>query len=151
MNIEYDYGETPSVPVGVEALRTIDIKLRDIDNFETVVNTAAEYGATRISKPTERSEREADLLVQAQQKAIQQAHERAEVLASGFNRSLGPVHGVATGQAREWDYLVGSRGGGLFASASREDEMTLTYTPKPVSRRAYVYAVFLLGDDAQAD
>jgi len=145
LDVEYDYEHHPPVAIGVNTRRTIDLVLRDIARYEVAVKTAAEHGATRIDEPTARTNDEAALSQQARQQAIQQARERADSLAKGFGHTLGPVHGVASGRARQWRWLVGESGGGLFGEPGGGREMVLTYTPRPVQRTEYVYAVFLLG------
>jgi hypothetical protein len=151
--VAYDWDEEPPQPIGYEASRSIDLTSVAIDEYEKIIEEVTEAGVTSIWEPDVRSKREDELKEEAQTRAIRNARAKAEALARGFGRELGPVYGIATEDARQW---VRPLGVSLFGDPGDDPDMTvedisITFTPRPVVMRSRVYAVFLLGLEIETD
>ncbi|AYH49585.1 oxidative stress defense protein [Dickeya fangzhongdai] len=92
---EYDYLKNGgSVLKGYRAVRQVEVTLRQLDKLNELLDGALKSGLNEI--------RAVDLGVanpdayreQARKKAIEQATQQAQSLASGFNAALGPVYSI---------------------------------------------------------
>nr|WP_278189172.1 oxidative stress defense protein [Dickeya dianthicola] len=92
---EYDYLKNGgSVLKGYRAVRQVEVTLRQLDKLNELLDGALKSGLNEIravelgvSNPDAYRE-------QARKKAIEQATQQAQSLASGFNAALGPVYSI---------------------------------------------------------
>lgn len=104
---KYDYGQvvcmaypcptkSPTV-VGYTAMQTITVKVRDVDNANTVRTGLTSIGITEISGPTFSIDDDEVLKEQARAQAIAKAKEKAERLAKELGVRLGKVVSFSEG------------------------------------------------------
>lgn len=87
----YDWKSRASKIIGYTANQSINIKIRDLDNANTVRTGLAEIGITDISGPTFSIDNEESLKDEARLKAINEAKEKAKVLAEELGVKLGKI------------------------------------------------------------
>lgn len=79
---------------GFVANREIRLKLRDLDRLGALLDAALAAGVTHIGNVSFESSREDQLRLEARNKAITDAREKASGLATAFGGSLGPVYSI---------------------------------------------------------
>lgn len=103
---EYRYGVRASIPctpfscppnpsssviVGYEAHESINVKVRNADSVGAIMQELGNTGVTDLSGPNFTVENEDELKAEARKKAIQDAREKAKVLADDLGVRLGRV------------------------------------------------------------
>lgn len=87
----YDWKSRASKIIGYTASQSITIKVRDLDNANTIRTGLAELGITDISGPTFSIDNEESLKDEARKQAINEAREKAQVLALELGIKLGKI------------------------------------------------------------
>jgi uncharacterized protein YggE len=82
---------------GYEVYQNVSVKVRDLDNAGTLISGAGERGATNISSLQFTIDDESALQAEAREKAIADAKEKAEVLASDLGMRLDRIVGFQEG------------------------------------------------------
>lgn len=94
LNPRYEFQRTSTLVSGTRALvgyevrQTVEVKIEDIGNSGTVIGNLGEVGVQNISGLTFEVEDEDDIRAEAREKAIDDAREKAEVLADQLGVSL---------------------------------------------------------------
>lgn len=80
-----------SVIVGYEASESIAVKIRNIDNVGKIMQGLGEFAVSDLSGPNFAIDKEDALKAEARKKAIDNAKEKAKVLAKDLSVSLGKI------------------------------------------------------------
>lgn len=97
LNPVYDYMSGRQVPRGFEAVQSLSVKVRDLDNTSDVLTAATDAGANQVGNISFGIDNPDDLRAQAREKAIEKAKAKAEVLAENLGMSLGRMTGFSEG------------------------------------------------------
>ncbi len=77
-----------------EARQSIQICIKDLTKYETIVDNLLEVGVTTIGSPSFKTTESRKYKDQARQKAIVAAKEKAELLAGALGQSIGKAHDI---------------------------------------------------------
>lgn len=92
---DFEYDERGRrTPSGHRASRSVDVRLRKVDGFNSVMDEGLAAGMTRIDSVSFESSRADALRMQARSQAAAQSRERAEELARAYGARLGPVYSI---------------------------------------------------------
>lgn len=91
INPRYDYNEGRRDIVGYEVTQSLTIKVRDFDNVGAILTKAGDLGANSISGPNFTIDDPEVYRAQAREAAIEQAKNKAKVLAKQVGIKLGPI------------------------------------------------------------
>ena len=91
----YNWSGREQLYVGTEVSRLISIILRDISKYDDMVRAIIDARVARISDTVLESSLEKDIRAKALQGAVNDAREKAELLASGFPEQIGSVYSVS--------------------------------------------------------
>jgi uncharacterized protein len=92
-DIEYDDRDR-RIPKGYAANRSVTVTLHALDRLGEFLDAALAAGLTGIDNVAFESSREPELRRQARDKAIADAREKANGLATAFGAALGPVYSI---------------------------------------------------------
>lgn len=92
-DIDYDNRDR-RISNGFVAEREVKLKLRDLDRLGALLDAALAAGLTEIDNVSFESSRKEQLRVEARNKAIADAREKAAGLATAFGGSLGSVYSI---------------------------------------------------------
>ncbi len=84
----YDYNDGRQRLIGYEVNQSLEVKIRDLDKVGQILSKAAELGANQVGSLNFTFDDPEDLKVQARKKAINNAKEKANVLAGQLNVKL---------------------------------------------------------------
>jgi hypothetical protein len=90
-SMPYYCGGGKQVLVGYEAYESITVKVRDTDNVGKITQGLGGLGVTDLSGPNFAIDKEEDLKKEARKKAIEDAKEKAEILADDLGVKLGKI------------------------------------------------------------
>jgi uncharacterized protein YggE len=96
--------------VGYTATQSITVKIRDVDNASTVRTGLADIGVTDISGPNFSIDNEDAFKDQARAKAIDEAKEKAEVLARQLGVRLGKVTSFTESSGGNYPMMYAAKG-----------------------------------------
>jgi len=123
INPKYDWTKGSGVIVGFTVSQAIDIKIRNTEKISDILKVAADKGANNIGSLTFEIDEPEKLKVEARIKAIDNAKEKADALATQLGVKLGRVisfseSGGSPNPSPYYDYgMTGGRGGGAAESA----------------------------------
>ncbi|CDG95954.1 oxidative stress defense protein [Xenorhabdus bovienii] len=145
---EYKYEQKTgkSTITGYSASRSVEVKVRQLDQLSTLLDGALKAGLNEISSVQFSVDNPQRYRDEARQKAIENAIQQATALAKGFNSKLGPVYSV-TYRSPEAVPFPMSRlkyRSALMAAAPAEDSASETYEPQSIEFSDQVEAVFEL-------
>ncbi len=92
-NIDYDDNDRP-LPVAHVATREVKVKLNDLVQLGAYMDAALTAGFTEISGVSFKSSEEASLREEARARAVAEATERGNGLATAFGGALGAVYSI---------------------------------------------------------
>lgn len=92
-NYSYPKNAEPKL-IGYKANRSVTITVRDLKNLNDLLDGALADGLNKISGINLRSSKEAELKEQARSKAIEDAINKANALAHGFNQKISGVWNI---------------------------------------------------------
>ncbi len=87
----YYCGEGKNVLVGYEAYESITVKVRNADDAGKIIQGLGGLGVTNVDGPNFAIDNEDELKAQARKQAIDQAQEKARVLAEDLGVKLGKI------------------------------------------------------------
>lgn len=131
----YDYLEGKRVNEGFEANQNLTVKVRDIDRISEVLDSAVRSGANQVGSVNFTIDDPDVLREQARAEAIEDAQERAQVLADQLGKTLGDLKGYHEGGGGHYPQPMMARmemmGGGLDESyappiPAGEEEIVVT-------------------------
>ena len=136
LNPAYDWTEGGQIPRGYEASQSLRVKIRDLSKIGDVLSAAAKAGANQIGGVNFTVDEPETLRTQAREKAIAQAKEKAQKLASELGVTLGKLKGFSEGYGAvppmfERSMMVdgmGGGGGGPLPVPTGEQELMTTVT-----------------------
>ncbi|WP_445494504.1 oxidative stress defense protein [Photorhabdus sp. SF281] len=91
---DYDRESDKSVLKGYRAIRSVEVKVHQLDHLNILLDGALKAGLNEISSVQFGVDDPQKYREEARQKAIQNAIEQADVLAKGFNSKLGPIYSI---------------------------------------------------------
>lgn len=100
INPVYDFTEGRQTLRGFEASESIEVTIRDLTQVGEVLTRATVEGVNQAGGITFSSENEEDLQIQAEQAAIEDARQKAELLAESLGVRLGDVKAFTTSSNR---------------------------------------------------
>ncbi len=138
LNPQYDWREGTQTLRGYEAMQSLVVKVRDLDQAGTVLSAATNAGANQAGGIMFTIDEPEQLRAQAREAAIMQAKDKAKVLAAQLGMSLGNVRafnegndGVPPMPLYEKAMATGMGGGGPIELPSGSQEVrvgvTITY------------------------
>jgi uncharacterized protein YggE len=92
---QYDYQNKTFIAYAVS--RTVNVTLTNLDNYSALVSGAIDAGITTIRSIVVDTSRRDDLLRDALQAAVQDAREKAQIIARGADVELGRVVNIVEG------------------------------------------------------
>lgn len=95
----YDWDEGERINQGFEANQSLRVKVRDMDNIGTVLSAATSAGANQAGGVSFTIDDPEDLQAEARTKAIENAEEKAEVLAAQLGKRLGEIRNYSEGSS----------------------------------------------------
>ncbi|MFA6520049.1 MAG: SIMPL domain-containing protein [Candidatus Paceibacterota bacterium] len=87
----YYCGGGKQVLIGYESYESITVKVRDTDNVGKITQGLGNLGVTDLNGPNFAIDKEEDLKKEARKKAIDDAQEKAEILADDLGVKLGKI------------------------------------------------------------
>lgn len=84
----YQYNLGKETLIGYQVSQTLDVKIRNLDNFGAIIGKAAENGANQIGSLSFTFDDPEAIKIEARQKAIENARKKAEALASTLGVKL---------------------------------------------------------------
>lgn len=97
MNPSYDYVEGERQEAGFEAYQNLTVKVRDTENITAVLDAAVRQGANQVGNVSFTIDDMTALQAEARNKAIENAKEKAQVLAAQLGVALGEFQGYNEG------------------------------------------------------
>ena len=91
---DYDYQNGKSILKGYQAVRTVEVTLRELDKLNALLDGALKAGLNEIRSVSLGVAKPDTYKDQARKAAIDDAVRQAQELASGFKGTLGPVYSV---------------------------------------------------------
>ena len=137
MRENFGRGDCPA-PAPVVS-RTVEVLIREIKNYQKVLDALVQNGANRISRVTAELSDEKALERKALLAAMQDAKEQAKFLVEGLGAKLGRVHSIGERQAHRRPFLEQVA---MRASASESDAEPYEFKPQPVEVNATIYVEF---------
>lgn len=92
---EQDYNGPEPVITGYRASIQVRVKIRDIEKIGEVIGAASEAGANEIGGPSFMLDEDAEVVNEAIELAIDDARNRAEVMAKAAGKELGEIISVS--------------------------------------------------------
>ena len=95
--VAYDCGNSKQVLTGYEASESITVKIRNIDNVGAILQGLGNVGISDLTGPNFTIDNEDSLKAEARKKAIDDAREKAEILAEDLGVRLGRISNFSEG------------------------------------------------------
>jgi len=120
----YDWDEGKRIDEGFEANQNLRVKIRDLDQISAVLSAATVGGANQAGSVGFTIDDPEELRALAREKAIKNAEEKAQALATQLGKSIGKLKGFNEGggyyepmyeKAMAMDSGIGMGGGGPVA------------------------------------
>ncbi|MEX0444869.1 oxidative stress defense protein [Xenorhabdus sp. SGI246] len=143
---QYDQKTGKSTLTGYDASRSVEVKVRKLDQLNTLLDGALKAGLNEINSvqfSVADPQRYRDA---ARQKAIANAIQQATELAKGFNSKLGSVYSITYRPPEAVPFPMSRLQfkSALISAASAENSSDETYEPQSIEFSDHVDAVFEL-------
>ncbi|RLA43373.1 MAG: hypothetical protein DRR42_21820 [Gammaproteobacteria bacterium] len=136
----YDRNDNP-VKIGHLASREIDVTIRDVTSYATIVQALVEVGVTRITGVRAEVSNYDELQLEVLGMAAKDARKKAEYLAGQLDAKLAKVHRI--GDHRFYDHF-GVLEEVIVTGSRKEDSAPYAFQPGPVQVNANINVEFEL-------
>lgn len=137
---QYEWRDKQRMLVGQQVVRSIDVKLRDLDDYGKLVQAMITAGVTELGNATFDFSNRDELERRALTQAVDAAKRKAETIAKAFGAHLGPVATVSESTVRPGPIYRGQ----LMEAAAKSDGGNFVIGRERIE--ATITAVFTLTD-----
>ncbi|HET6655271.1 MAG TPA: SIMPL domain-containing protein [Gammaproteobacteria bacterium] len=140
----YRYHEDERELVGYDVRRQVTLTLRDLDQYEPLLEGLVKAGVNGIDGVTTAYSKPAELRDQAYAQAVDEARAKATRLAQAFHAGLGPIYSIVEQSSPEPRPMMRTQA--KFAAAAESS----AFEPGTIEVEARIQAVFVLKPGAHA-
>jgi uncharacterized protein YggE len=114
---DYSQGGDPTQITGFEVMNQVNVTIRDISKIGDVLDAVVNAGANSIYNIFFFVDNPAPHESDARKLAVQDAHDKADELATAAGMTLGPVLSITEGSTQVPQPVFAAKGGGMGAAA----------------------------------